>query len=298
MRMKAGCVRMSVAVLLSGLWLGPALAAEPGCLDCHDEPQLLDSRKGPHGPRPAHAGDAECSACHGSSLAHQRRPERGQSRALPDVVFPPRPEDPKAASAVCLDCHRGSERMHWPGSAHAEAGLACSDCHRVHAPDPMRDRSSENEACFTCHARQRSEHLMPSAHPLRDGRMACSDCHQPHGSIGPALLKAATVNDTCYTCHAEQRGPFLWEHPPVAEDCLSCHRPHGSPQRALLTQRTPWLCQQCHLAQFHPSTALSGTGLPGPTTPSGSSSLLGRDCMNCHGQVHGSNHPSGAGATR
>lgn len=188
--------------------------------------------------------------------------------------------------------------IHWPGSAHDNAGVACIDCHRSHSPDPMRERTSENETCFGCHAKQRSEHLLPSAHPLRDGRMACSDCHAPHGSAGPTLLAADTVNETCTTCHAEFRGPFLWEHPPVREDCLTCHRPHGATQRALLSQRTPFLCQQCHLAQFHPSTAQSGTGLPGATLPSGSTSLLGRDCLNCHGQVHGSNHPSGPGAIR
>lgn len=295
------CLR-ATCLVLALLWLPTsahdAKASEPGCLGCHDEAQVLDSRSGPHGPRPDHPGDAECSSCHGSSLAHRRRPERGQKRAPPDVVFARQAEDPEGSSRVCLDCHRGSARMHWPGSTHADAGVTCSGCHRAHAPDPMLSPATENEACFGCHGKERSEHLLPSAHPLRDGRMACSDCHQSHGSAGPALLNAATVNDTCYGCHAETRGPFLWEHPPAREDCLSCHRPHGSAHRALLTQRTPFLCQQCHMAQFHPSTALSGTGLPGATTPSGSTSLLGRDCMNCHGQVHGSNHPSGAGQTR
>ena len=33
------------------------------------------------------------------------------------------------------------------------------------------------------------------------------------------MLKEASVNDNCYKCHAEKRGPFLWEHPPVRENC-------------------------------------------------------------------------------
>ncbi len=119
-----------------------------------------------------------------------------------------------------------------------------------------------------------------------------------NGSNGPTLLVGATLNETCYTCHAEKRGPFLWEHEPVREDCSICHKPHGSVNESLLKNRAPWLCQQCHLEQFHPSTAYSGTGLPGATTPSGAQQLLGKNCMNCHVQVHGSNHPSGPRKTR
>jgi hypothetical protein len=66
----------------------------------------------------------------------------------------------------------------------------------------------------------------------------------------------------------------------------------------MLKARAPFLCQQCHLAQFHPSTAYSGTGLPGDAIPSGAQQLLGKNCMNCHSQVHGSNHPSGVRKTR
>ena len=39
------------------------------------------------------------------------------------------------------------------------------------------------------------------------------------------------------------------------------------------------------------------TGLPGGTGPTVSSLALG-NCMNCHSQVHGSNHPSGSSLTR
>ena len=140
--------------------------------------------------------------------------------------------------------------------------------------------------------------LRPSTHPIREGKMSCSGCHNPHGSNGPKLLTKNTVNETCYTCHAEKRGPFLWEHAPAREDCTNCHKPHGSVNASLLKQRVPWLCQQCHLTAFHPSTAYSGTGLPGATLPSGAQQLLGKGCTNCHSEVHGSNHPSGVRKTR
>jgi DmsE family decaheme c-type cytochrome len=273
------------------------------CLMCHDDAATGAILQGPH----AIAADARsrfaaqgCGSCHGSSEAHMRRAPRGSKRASPDHVFGTSADAPIAEQdKVCLDCHRGSAGMHWPGSAHEAEGIGCVSCHRLHSPvDPMTEPQSQAAACYACHPRTRAEMLRPSSHPLRDGRMSCSDCHDVHGGPGPSLLRGSTLNEGCYSCHADLRGPFLWEHPPAREDCSNCHRPHGSVHAPLLTQRTPWLCQQCHLAQFHPSTALSGSGLPGEALPSGSQSLLGRNCMNCHAQVHGSNHPSGAGQTR
>jgi DmsE family decaheme c-type cytochrome len=297
-----------LALLLTLLTLSPSHAlaqalpkAAETCLLCHEGEATKALLHGPHAvlsdPRNRLAKQG-CASCHGSSEAHMRRPARGGKRAPPDRVFKAA-ADPAQASEVCLDCHRAEAGLHWLGSAHADAGLACTDCHQVHATrDPMRDAQTEFAQCSQCHARERADFHKPSSHPLIEGQMRCSDCHAAHGSATPAALSAPTLNETCYSCHAETRGPFLWEHPPAREDCSNCHRPHGSPHQALLTQRTPFLCQQCHLAQFHPSTALSGTGLPGASLPSGSTSLMGRDCLNCHAQVHGSNHPSGAGATR
>jgi DmsE family decaheme c-type cytochrome len=272
------------------------------CLMCHDDPAVKGILHGPHAvladPRTGFA-EQGCASCHGPSQAHMQRPPRGSPRAPPDRHFGrDAANDPREQDAACLDCHRGSAGLHWTASAHEREGITCVDCHRVHDSDPMQDSRRQTDACSSCHRKTAAEFRRPSVHPLLDGRMDCSDCHAPHGSAGPASLTRPTANETCFECHAEMRGPFLWEHPPAREDCSNCHRPHGAVHRPLLTQRPPWLCQQCHMAQFHPSTALSGSGLPGETLPSGSTSLLGRNCMNCHAQVHGSNHPSGAGFTR
>ena len=131
-----------------------------------------------------------------------------------------------------------------------------------------------------------------SHHPVTEGKIACSDCHNPHGSMAPKLLVKPTLNETCYQCHAEKRGPFLWEHPPAREDCTNCHEPHGSNHPSLLVNRMPLLCQQCHMAAFHPSTAYTGVN-----ASAGVSRLdihaAAKSCLNCHSEVHGSNHPSG-----
>jgi DmsE family decaheme c-type cytochrome len=125
---------------------------------------------------------------------------------------------------------------------------------------------------------QRSAHM-----PFREGKVTCTDCHNPHGTPNPSLLVKSTVNETCYQCHAERRGPFLWEHPPVMENCANCHDAHGSSRPQLLKASMPRLCQQCHVESRHPTTpALSTTRV-----------AINRGCTNCHSQIHGSNHPGG-----
>jgi predicted CXXCH cytochrome family protein len=117
-----------------------------------------------------------------------------------------------------------------------------------------------------------------------------------HGSTNPYNLVRATLNDTCYECHAEKRGPLLWEHQPVTEDCSTCHAAHGSSNPGMVKLRGPLLCQSCHSQQGHPSLGYGPSGLPGNAAPA--TALALGNCMNCHSQVHGSNHPSGSSLTR
>ena len=55
------------------------------------------------------------------------------------------------------------------------------------------------------------------------------------------------------------------------------------------------MCQQCHAVAFHPSLPYGAEGLPGNAP---NQNILGKNCLNCHNQVHGSNHPSGARLAR
>ena len=191
-----------------------------------------------------------CESCHGPSPEHNNaRPPKGEKRPPVDVVVQRRVRFSRWISAV-----RSA-----PPATRAEStstGQAAS-IRRTTLPAPIAtsamwprtrclSKKTEAEVCFTCHAEQRSESFQFSHHPVREGKVGCSDCHNTHGSGGQSLLKEFTVNEVCYTCHAEQRGPFLWEHQPVREDCSSCHKPHGSTQSALLTIRSPFLCQTCH----------------------------------------------------
>jgi len=208
-------------------------------------------------------------------------------------------ETPVAAqNAMCLGCHEQSLAADWHGGAHDATAVSCASCHDSHVPrDPVLARATQADVCYTCHVAERSQFLKPFTHPVEHGKVGCSDCHAPHGSTAEHQLVKATLNETCYECHAEKRGPFTWEHAPVAESCANCHAPHGANNPGMLTLRGPILCQSCHSQQGHPSFAYTPDGLPGGGGPISSSLPLG-NCMNCHSQVHGSNHPSGSTLSR
>lgn len=288
---------------------GPAAASAPfysaagadTCLGCHsDDDRVMaifrTAHARPNDPRgPFGHGGLQCEACHGPAGAHVRA--RGR-RPEGIIQFGPGSPTPIARqNAMCLGCHRADAATHaWSASAHAANGVGCADCHQLHAErDPVREVAAQVEVCGKCHQGEKLAMWMPERHPLREGKMGCTDCHAPHGSTAPASLVAATVVETCTTCHAEFRGPFLWEHQPVTEDCDLCHEPHGSPQPGMLKVRAPFLCQQCHEAAGHPSLPNTPQGLPGGMP---SAFLLSGSCLNCHSQIHGSNHPSGRALMR
>lgn len=193
---------------------------------------------------------------------------------------------------TCLGCHEADTGFSAHGGAHDDSRVTCTSCHQLHsATDAVLGASTQAGKCYECHAFRKSDSLKAYSHPLREGKMACTGCHSPHGATTEYLLVRQTTNDTCYQCHAEKRGPFLWEHAPVAEDCTTCHDPHGSNQPGMLVRRAPLLCQSCHSQSGHPSIAQDAGGL---ATGTPSQYLLGQSCLNCHSQVHGSNHPSGS----
>ena len=198
----------------------------------------------------------------------------------------------EAQDGMCLECHTADIGFAWHGGPHDDNEVSCAGCHQIHTGnDAVLNKSTQAEKCYDCHAFRKSDSLKAYSHPLREGKMACTDCHSPHGATTELQLVRQSLNDTCFQCHAEKRGPFLWEHAPVAEDCSNCHNPHGSNHPGMLAKRAPLLCQSCHSQSGHPSIAYDADGL---ATSMPSQYLLGQSCLNCHSQVHGSNHPSGS----
>jgi len=266
------------------------------CLMCHVEGgdfPVFAIFKTKHGNRadkrtPFAQGHLQCEACHGPGKKH------ADAGGGPDGINSFKSTSflaPRERNKFCLECHSGNARTGWHASTHESNDIACSNCHKIHAArDPVLSKATEAEVCYACHRKQRADFAKPSTHPLRAGKMACSECHSPHGSSATAMLVKPTLNQTCFTCHAEKRGPFLWEHGSVIEDCSLCHTAHGSIHQALLKKNAPFLCQQCHTVSAH--VTVTGAALPGGGG-GGSAWLLAGSCLNCHSQIHGSNHPSG-----
>lgn len=293
------------------LFTAPAIAQEErslgnasdpsGCMNCHDQPAVTSVLHTAHMVKAdarTDVADQGCQNCHGDSRDHVARIRNGQPRPAPSVVFAGKRASPvETRNATCAGCHEGGTATHWQGSLHQTSDVACTNCHKSHAiQDAVLVKTTQAPICFSCHADKRAAALKPSHHPVLEGRMSCSDCHNPHGSLTQTMLRGTTINDTCLSCHDEKRGPFLWEHAPVQEECTICHTPHGTVQPALLKQRAPFLCQNCHDSSTHNSQPFSGTSLPGGGLPS--KQMVLKACLNCHSAVHGSNHPSGARLSR
>ncbi len=226
----------------------------------------------------------KCEACHGNGTAHIQT-------ADPAKITNPSKLAAVEASEKCLTCHEFEKHtMFWRGSPHDLAGKSCLSCHSVHharSETSLLKAATQAEACFICHLTIRKAQLQRSTHLFRNEhlrmKIECATCHNPHGTQTEKLIAANSINEKCYSCHADKRGPVLWEHPPAKESCLNCHTPHGSNQPKLLTMRAPMLCQSCHIQSAH------------QTIPGRPNSVwnINRSCLNCHPQVHGSNHPSG-----
>jgi len=304
-------IKACMILVVSALWFVPGYAAEKesepayseertaSCLECHDETEeypvysIFHTVHGTTGDSRSPAGSEGCESCHGPSGKHADKPRKNS----PAVSFGPKwIADASDRIEVCASCHADSTRIHWDGSAHEKEDLTCTECHQSHANnDAVTDKNQQAGICFNCHKTQQAELNLPSRHPIKEGKTICSDCHNPHGSSTISDLVQPSLIETCISCHKEKRGPFIFEHQPASEDCSECHKAHGSTQPALLISRPPFLCQQCHMGNFHQSELNDGTGLPGRKP---NFLLLGKGCVNCHSQVHGTNHPSGARLAR
>ena len=265
------------------------------CLSCHNDERMLVIFRTAHGqgsdPNTPFA-HLQCESCHGPGGDHAGRRDVGAGHP-PVVGFGKKNSTPvDEQNAVCMNCHTRHVGLQWTGSVHQRNEVGCVACHDVHAAvDRVSVLTEQAGVCYACHPRQRADSFKPYAHPVKAGVMSCTSCHEAHHSVNSALLKHNDLNELCWSCHTELRGPFLFEHAPVPEDCSLCHYAHGSIHPALLTRRVPLLCQACHSQRGHPSVSYTAAGLPGGNNPS--VFIAGGSCLNCHRQVHGSNHPSG-----
>ncbi|MBI4486596.1 MAG: DmsE family decaheme c-type cytochrome [Acidobacteria bacterium] len=298
-RAAVGCISFALALLASPAFASvgekkaeQAQTPQAGyvgsdtCTTCHEgfDKSLATTKhafvKNPRTPMAAQG----CETCHGPGEAH------ANDQSVKPVH--PRKIAAKEATELCMGCHNRAEHSNFEGSAHDARGLTCVNCHSVHRPQSENAQlvaATRTDLCVQCH-RDKVKKLERSGHmPVREGKMECTSCHSPHGSQNVRMLRVGySINEACESCHTEKRGPTLYEHAPVRESCVTCHDPHGSTNDRMLVAKAPFLCQRCHMQSRHPSTIYDGVQLT-----SASNRIVGRGCINCHTQIHGSNHPSG-----
>lgn len=288
-RIAAKLSLLASAALL--LFAGTALANEK-CASCHAD-IVAKHATTLHG-----KAGKDCASCHGGVDAHLANPSKS------NIISFSGKGDAKVRNAQCQSCHGSNQKlMFWDNSYHKKEGVSCASCHSVHkSPKPY---AKQPEKCFECHKNIKSQANKISHHPIIEGKVSCSDCHNPHGTLGHGMIKAENTNQLCYKCHADKRGPYIWEHPPVEEDCLKCHTPHGSKAAKLTVEKMPDLCQRCHSGSSHPTYPWSAANnianqqfqVPntGSTTAGSVTNASGRfftrSCVNCHQTIHGSNAP-------
>jgi len=300
----AGPLSGLLPVLLLGWVAAPVQAVEGAtagevestvCAACHEE-QLLSYAGSVHSlfesaewiashPDGSGGGATGCNACHGDPIPHL------DAGGTAGTIFAFLPTDLAAVkSAACQSCHR-ADHPRFTASAHAGAGLTCTDCHTIHRGDPRApsllqpallqgnprpfERGEPGTAsCAGCHEDVFARFDLSERHPLREGALACTDCHDPHDRE-TRLRLGGFKQEACARCHAAESGPFVFEHGGQrVEGCVTCHEPHGTPNRHLLRfAQVAELCYSCHL--LSPDFHLQFT----PDTP----------CNGCHANIHGSN---------
>lgn len=303
--MRRALIQMTLAAILAALGSVPALAqastppaswSAADCQTCHDK------AVGPAFQHTKHAGlEQSCASCHPNVAEHVKAQTSGDSNGPVPTL---KTLDANALNEKCLTCHEKGKQQNWHASMHDRRKVACTSCHSIHDYKSVKAQlktKTDTETCVTCHKPERAKLLRTSHHPVREGKLGCASCHNPHDGARPKMLKADSTNELCYTCHTEKRGPFLFEHAPVREDCVACHEPHGSNHKRLLVKKMPNLCWDCHFSgsgHFGSGDNLSTEQGPrvAPVTgfPTVNSRFVERACKNCHTNLHGSNHPSGA----
>ena len=258
------------------------------CVSCHEtegntlQQTLHGKTQDPRSPASVHG----CESCHGPGSAHIEDP------SVPDSIARFGSMKPRDVSDTCLTCHNRGNHTQWKGSQHDARNLSCTTCHSVHSPKSEKSQLKATTivgTCVACHTVEVAKQQRLGHMPVREGKMECTSCHNPHGTTNVRMLRTGNwINETCTGCHAEKRGPYLWDHAPVREACSTCHDPHGSNNDRMLVAKLPMLCQRCHIGTKHPSTIYDATKLD-----SKSNRLIGRACVNCHSQIHGSNSPAG-----
>jgi DmsE family decaheme c-type cytochrome len=255
------------------------------CALCHDDlAKAFDQN--PHEvleKSPKYNYKNSCEKCHGPGRAHATND--GDKTKI--ISF--KGDAAKTYNRQCLACHQKDEELTGfkPGSLHSKAGLACSDCHSIHASSRFTRllKQDSNTLCMGCHIQRRAEFAKPYHHRVKENAMRCTDCHQQHGGMDRRQIRKSTDGDVpCVRCHSEKKGPFVFEHAGLRiRECTACHEPHGSNNpKMLIRSSVRFLCLECH-------TRTENVLASQPPAFHDLRSPRYQSCTTCHVKIHGSN---------
>lgn len=290
-----------LAALLSVSWLFAAATTvdsdyidSDACEDCHSDvsESFMGTAHGTYLSGKDRPAVGSCQACHGPGGKHV------DSEDPADIINPAK-IDLVSGESTCLACHDDYMFEEWAASEHRSNSIVCSDCHQIHVAFGTKEYKRPTDRCYQCHSEVKAATYLPSRHPIAEGKLECNDCHLVHGGEQP-FMNDFTARELCLQCHAQMEGPFIFEHPPVTENCLVCHTPHGSVANNLLKQGEPSLCLNCHAMHFHAGVegvdgAFDTPNDPdraGVSTPDAWKKVMLTKCTQCHSEIHGSDLPS------
>lgn len=203
--------------------------------------------------------DQSCETCHGPASQHIR--SRGQE---PGTILSFKKMTSPERSEVCMKCHQDdacSPGKKWRTSAHANAGVSCTDCHKSHYNVPPGTPSTK-----VAQAGESPAKVLPAS--FQERKKEAVDMTAIRAAS--RALGAADAQ-TCYKCHQQQAAMQGIAHPhqiggPNNHNCQTCHDPHGNIKKETRTDT----CLQCH------------KGHPAASWQSSVHSLHGVACTDCH----------------
>jgi DmsE family decaheme c-type cytochrome len=196
-----------------------------------------------------HRGQS-CESCHGPGSEHMRT--RGKE---PGLIRSFKRMTAAEKSETCLQCHEEGTcgpGGNWRTSAHANAGISCTDCHTAHYTVPPNTPATDLAKA------DRYDSQIQLARLPALSEEALPALHAADQSTVPADLDIATIRANsrslgaitphiCYRCHASMARQEQFAHPhqicgAVGMDCTTCHDPHGKIRPETRTD----LCLKCH----------------------------------------------------
>lgn len=168
---KAGDARESPIAAVDFTW-----SSDSDCSMCHTGE--LESLQDAAFPAAVHEREAvDCATCH----SDESKLSAAHGGAFPDSKMPTRLKNTAVSEQICLDCHddatalaqatEGSTALvdsegtavnpHALSDSEDHEGVSCSDCHKMHSPDPVGETAMN--ACLSCH---------------HEGVFECYTCHE------------------------------------------------------------------------------------------------------------------------